>query len=327
MRSSSLARIAFATLGLSVVITLGCGSPSGPSTTRPFSVLSISPTEGSSAGGTTVMIAGTGFLIIGRSGATVTVDGRRVDASPSYDGKAISLVMPAHAAGKVDVTVTGPLGQAEASVPGGYTYVAAPPPPGPVISELLPNVGSTGGGTPLIIRGNGTGTIWSVDAVTIDGIGVTFESGWPDDAIYLSTPPHAAGGVEVIVTDRYGQTASGVFTYAPPATFDFNGDWNGWAQAPPGSAIEAARLLLTVRDNVVVSVTCWVCRPGENCAIAGASAPSLTLAPPPVVANGEFAFTGSDGVSITGGILSPNSASGSITTASCGNRQWSAEKK
>ena len=325
MRSSSLTRIAFATLGMCVVITPGCTSPSGPSRAQEFSVLSISPTEGSSAGTARVVIGGTGF----QSGATVTVDGNIVNAT-FLNPNALAIAMPAHAAGKVDVTVIRPRGQARASVPGGYTYVDVPPPPPPpppVISELLPNVGSTGGGTPLIIRGNGTGTIWSVDAVTIDGIGVTFESGWPDDALYLSTPPHAAGRVEVIVTDRYGQTASGVFTYAPPATFDFNGDWNGWAQAPPGSFIEAARLLLTVRDNVVVSVTCWVCRPGENCAIAGASAPSLTLAPPPVVANGEFSFTGSDGVSITGGILSPNSASGSITTASCGNRQWSAEKK
>ena len=63
-----------------------------------------------------------------------------------------------------------------------------------------------------------------------------------------------------------------------------------------------ARLVLTIRDNIVVSVSC-----------GGAS--SLTLDPPPVVANGEFSFAGSGGVSITGKILSPNSASGSINMA------------
>ena len=53
----------------------------------------------------------------------------------------------------------------------------------------------------------------------------------------------------------------------------------------------------------------------------------VTLAPPPVVANGEFSFAGGGGDSLTGNILSPKSASGSINMASCGSRRWSAEKK
>ena len=43
-------------------------------------------------------------------------------------------------------------------------------------------------------------------------------------------PAHAAGTVEVIVTDRWGQAGRGEFTYVSPATFDFNGDWQGWAE-------------------------------------------------------------------------------------------------
>ena len=66
--------------------------------------------------------------------------------------------------------------------------------------------------------------------VTVDGIVSTFDDvAGLTTPIYLSTPAHAAGTVEVIVTDRYGQSGSGVFTYASPATFDFNGDWQGWA--------------------------------------------------------------------------------------------------
>jgi hypothetical protein len=58
------------------------------------------------------------------------------------------------------------------------------------------------------------------------------------------------------------------------------------------------------------------------------SVPSPTLDPPPVVANGEFSFAGSGGVSITGKILSPNYASGSIDVASCVTRgQWTAHRK
>ena len=315
MRSSSLARIVMATLGVSVVITLGCGSsPSGPSAGAPFSVLSISPSEGSSAGATSASITGTGFVIKGRAGATVTVDGRRVDASPSFDGRTISLVMPAHAAGKVDVTVIGPLGQAQASVPGGYSYVALPP---PVISELLPNIGSTGGGTPMIIKGAGFrfGLTVSVDGI----VSTPGYDDWDDNGIYLLMPAHAVGTVEVIVTNPDGQAASGVFTYASPATFDFNGDWKGYAENL--AAWKFAHLELTIRNNIVVSVSC-----GERHDGVGAS--SLTLDPPPVVANGGFSFAGSGGDSITGNIVSPNSAFGSINMASCISMgQWRVEKK
>ena len=117
MRSSSLARVVIASLGVSVVITLGCGTPPtepSPPPTR-FSVQSISPTEGSSVVATVARIAGTGF----QSGDTVAVDGIRVDATV-LSATSISLAMPAHAAGKVTVTVINPLSQAQASVPSGF---------------------------------------------------------------------------------------------------------------------------------------------------------------------------------------------------------------
>ena len=298
MRSSAFAHVVVASLGVSVVNILGCGkSPGEPS--GPFSVLSISPTEGLSDRATTAKITGTGFTIIGQGGATVTVDGIPVRASNSYDGKTIQLVMPAHATGKVDVTVTAPLSQVQASVPGGYTYVAAFP---PVIKELRPNTGSTGGGTPMTIIG---AEFRFPVTVSVGGIVTPFEyDDWGADILYLSTPAHAAGPVEVIVTNPDGRAASGMFTYASPGTFDFNGDWQGWAQNS---------VVLTIRDNTVVSASC------------GAS--SLTLAPPPVVANGEFSFVGSGGVSITGQILSPDSASGSINMASCTGPVWFVRKK
>ena len=299
MRSSALARVVIASLGVAVVITLGCGgSPGGPS--GPFSVLSISPTEGTSAGGTPVVIGGTGFIIRGQAGATVTVDGSPVNASPSPDGRTIGFVMPAHAVGKVDVTVIAPLSQAQASVPGGYTYV---PLPSPVITELRPNIGSTGGGIQMIIIG--TGFQFGL-TVSVGGIVTPFEyDDFGVDVLYLLAPAHAAGTVEVIVTNPDGRTGIGMFTYASPATFDLNGDWQGWA--------ENLAVVLTIRDNIVVSASC------------GASI--LTLDPPPVVANGEFSFAGSGGVSITGKILGPNDASGTINMGSCVGRLWFSRKK
>jgi hypothetical protein len=148
-------------------------------------------------------ITGTGFVIIGKGGATVTVDGSPVNSSPSPDGRTISLVMPAHGVGKVDVKVTAPLSQLQAGVPGGYTYV---PPPPPVIRELLPNTGSTSGGTPMIIVG--AGFRFPV-TVSVGGIATPFEyDDFGVDVLYLTTPVHAAGMAEVVVTNPDGRAAS-----------------------------------------------------------------------------------------------------------------------
>ena len=305
MRSSSLACVVMASLGVSVVITLGCGkppsAPSPTSTPTTFSVLSMFPAEGLRVGGT-ARIAGTGF----QSGDTVTVDGSRVDATV-LSAYTISLTMPAHAAGNVDVTVISALSQARASVPGGYAYVVTT---GPVISELLPNIGSTGG-APITIRGTGFkhGLTVSVDGIVSTDLDLVNST-----TIQLYTSGHAAGTVEVIVTNPDGQAGSGEFTFASPATFDFNGDWRGWAE---WACCAGEPFVMTIRDNMVVSVLC------------GAS--SLTLDPPPVVANGAFSFAGIGGVFITGKILSPIFASGAINMASCrynnSDVYWSAEKK
>lgn len=204
-----------------------------------------------------------------------------------------------------DPTRSGPIGPTE------------PRPQPPVISELRPNIGSTGGGTLLTINGTGVG---AAATVTVGGIVTTFEAEWgADDPIHLSTPAHAAGTAEVIVTDRYGQAAIGVFTYTSPATFDFNGDWKGYAENL--AAWKFAHLELIIRNDVVVSVSC-----GQRYDGTGAS--SLTLDRPTIVANGGFSFAGNGGDSITGDIVSPNSAFGSIHMAACvPMAEWRVERK
>jgi hypothetical protein len=261
-----------------------------------LSSVQMSPTRGASTRTTVATIGGFEF----QSGTIVTVDGTRVDATVLNAGT-ISLVMPAHAAGKVDVAVIRAPGQTPVSVPGGYTYEGPP-----VISKMIPDIGSTHGGTTVWIIGTG---VYSA-RVAVDGVVSSFEWAWPSDEIFGSMPAHAAGPVEVILTDEYGQTASTTFTYASPDTFDINGEWQGWAEEPR----ESRRLRLTIRDNRVVSVSCH-------------DEPSVTLDPSPVVVNGEFSFIGSDGVSISGRIHSPMTASGSVNLGTCRSRPWAAEKK
>ena len=301
MRSRSLARVVVASLGVSVVITPGCGwLPGGPSPSGSFSVLSIFPTQGSTAGATTAWISGTGF----RSHATVTVDGSPVQATV-VDETTISLAMPAHAEGKVDVAVSQ-RPEAQTGVPGGYTYAFVVP---PVITELLPNLGSTGGRAPVTIRGAGF-----QNGLTVVVGGRKHQNQYSGDSTLakIFTEAHAAGAVEVIVTNPDGGQARSTFTYASPATFDFNGDWQGVAQDWDGEI--GAPFALTIRDNIVVSVSC------------GAS--NLTLDPPPVVVNGQFRSVFSNGGLIEGSIASPNYASGYVNLGSCASTPyWNAEKK
>jgi hypothetical protein len=318
MRSSCLARVVLAGLGVPLVLTLGCdGRPSvGPSEAQRLqerlrlASVSMSPTRGASTRATVATIRGAEF----QAGTTVTVDGARIDATV-VDTNTISLVMPAHASGTVAVAVIRTPGQTPVSVYGGYTYV------GPPVIELSPNIGSTAGGTPMVITGPG-----DYDAKTVRFDGIVTPVGSQSDYGYtyfeLLTPAHAAGPVEVIVTDEYDQAGSAVFTYASPDTFDVNGDWEGSAEPAPREW--GTRVVLTIRDNKAVSVLCLVCR-DQICPIG--SAPSLALDPPPVVANGEFSFVGSGGVSIAGTFLSPVQASGSLDMPSCGSRRWSASKK
>ena len=310
MRNGFLARVVIGSIGISVV-TLGCDkSPGGPSPVPQFSVRSISPSRGSNAGGTVAIIEGDRF----QTGDTVTVGASRVEATV-LSPTSISLTMPAHAPGQVRVTVSrGGTAGVQSSTAVWFQYYGPP-----VIKEVRPNIGATGGGTPIAIFGEW----WTVSTVTVGGIVTPFEFDDFPGGLYLSTPAHAAGTVEVSVTDRHGQVGSGVFTYASPDTFDFNGVWQGVAEGTGPSW--PALFELTIRDNVAVSASCTVCRFG-NCEFG--NAPNLTLEPPLVVANGEFSFAGSGGVSITGKILSPNYASGSIDVPSCVSKgRWSAQKK
>ena len=87
--------------------------PSAPSVP---SVTAISPSTGSTARPTPVMISGTGFL----AGATVTVDVVAVSVSV-VNSTTITAIVPARAAGHADVVVTNP-GGSGGTLTAAFTY-------------------------------------------------------------------------------------------------------------------------------------------------------------------------------------------------------------
>ena len=96
-------------------ITYGSPSPQ---------VTSVSPSSGSTAGGTAVTIGGS--FVTGVE--TVDVGGVSVPFTPDIPDGTVSAVVPAHAAGAVDITVTTPGGTSGTSGADEFSYNAPAPP-------------------------------------------------------------------------------------------------------------------------------------------------------------------------------------------------------
>ncbi|HEY9462554.1 MAG TPA: IPT/TIG domain-containing protein [Vicinamibacterales bacterium] len=180
----------------------------------------------------------------------------------------------------------------------------------PNAEAVTPNVSSTVGG--------GWGTITGTDFQS----GVTVKLGdvnvpaWVQSSttvLFWGIPSHAAGTVDVVVTNPGGlfTTLKGAYTFAAPESFDANGEWVAHA----GSEYETD-MRFTIRNGTLVSVSC-----GES--------GTLTLRPPPAVRTGDFSFLGDDGLAISGTLVSPMTAAGTINVPdvpACRTAQWWADK-
>jgi hypothetical protein len=130
-------------------------------TSKVPAVSSISPTSGSSAGGTSVTIRGTNF-----TGATQVHFGTVAASSFSVSSSTkITTTAPAESAGAHDVTVTTPNGTSATVTADQFTAVT--PPPVPTVTQVSPNSGPTSGGTAITITGSG----FSAGATVVIGQG------------------------------------------------------------------------------------------------------------------------------------------------------------
>jgi hypothetical protein len=184
--------------------------------------------------------------------------------------------------------------------------VAVPSGPPPSVTVVFPDLGSTGG-TSVTITGTG---FQSSAIVTFGGI-VAHPYVFNSTAMVASTPAHAAGSVDVVVTNPDGQAGrlAGGYTYASPDSFEVNGNWEGGADSNYETPLQ-----FTIQNGLLTRISC------------GTSG-TLTLSPPPEVAHGEFSFLGDDGASISGRIIAPNWALGTISIAPCPAFPWFAKRQ
>jgi hypothetical protein len=189
-----------AATGAEGAVIIGTAAPeSGPIVT------SISPTSGSTAGGTTVTITGANFnratsVLFGTvAGTNLTV----------VNSTTITVTSPARAAGEHNIQVTTPSGTSAKVAGDEFTYAGVP-----TVSQISPTSGPTAGGTTVTIVGTNFTGATAVEFGTVAGTNLTVLN---STTITVTSPAQAAGEHNIQVTTPSGtsaKVAGDEFTYA-----------------------------------------------------------------------------------------------------------------
>jgi hypothetical protein len=165
-------------------------------------VVSISPDSGPAAGGTDVIVNGSGFT------GTATVSfggGSATGVVVNAQGTQLTAVSPP-GSGAIDVHVTTAVGTSATTGGDQFTY-------GPTVDSVAPNGGPGTGDTVVTINGTGLTNATSVLFGTTPATAVVIGS---DDQI-TATSPAGSGVVDVTVVTPAGTSplnSGDVFTYA-----------------------------------------------------------------------------------------------------------------
>ena len=177
----------------------------------------------------------------------------------------------------------------------------------PVVTDILPSVGSTAGGATIKVVG--TGFLPGVTA-TFGGITVTGGFDTRDTSfttLLLEAPAHAVGADDLTVTNPDGQwhRVTAGFVYGPPESFDPNGAWGGFSLNGTDTWVE-----FVIEANRLASASCTY----------DARVP-FTFGELPSVHGGEFAGIGEGGGTISGRIVSASEMVGTISLSPCTTTQ------
>jgi subtilisin family serine protease len=160
----------------------------------------VAPASGLITGGQTVTLSGSNYFPAYAGDTTVTLGGVACTGVVVVDSDTITCTAPAQASGSVDVTVTNP-GGLSGTLVNGYTYIEL----APQLVSVAPAQGPFTGGTAVTLTGahflaSGTtgvtfGTAACANVVVVNASTIT-----------CTTPAHAAGTVDVTVTNPGGQS-------------------------------------------------------------------------------------------------------------------------
>ena len=217
--SSSTSIIAQSPVQAAGIVDVTVTTPNGTSATSaadqftavtpgpPPVVTAVTPNAGTTAGGVSFTINGTGFTGAG----AVHVGTVAVPFVTNSDTSitATSVVQPA---GTYDVTVATPNGPSATGTADQFTVTA----PVPVVTGVSPPSDTTDGGTPVTISGSG---LTFATAVSFGGTPATSFTVDSDTSITATSPPEAAGTVDLTVTTAGGASATSAadqYTFVTP---------------------------------------------------------------------------------------------------------------
>lgn len=166
-------------------------------------VYSVTPAEGSTAGGTEVVLSGYYF-----TNASKVMFGEIEAQSFTVDNsRQITAVSPAGQEGTVQVVVETPGGTSE-NYKRAFTYTANP---APILETLSPREGTSAGGTSVVLTGE---NLTDVISVSFDGKSASFTQNSDTQVTVVS--PTSTGLADVQVTTASGTSNILSFSYIEP---------------------------------------------------------------------------------------------------------------
>lgn len=172
------------------------------------SVSAVSPTNGTTAGGTVVTITGANF-----TGATgVTFNGLPATSVVVNNDTQITATSPSGTAGAINIVVQSPNGIGTGT--NIYTYVAAPT-NAPTITSISPGSGPTAGGTSVTVTGT---NLTGATGITFDGNAGSSLVVNSNTQLTVTTPAGTVGAKVVVVSTPAGTgTVQAGFSYVTTA--------------------------------------------------------------------------------------------------------------
>jgi hypothetical protein len=278
----------------------------------PLALTAISPTTGALAGGTPVILTGTGFTV----GTTVKIGDIDAVACSVTNSTRMTCLTPANTAGAKDVTVSvaGGTPTSDQTLAGGFTYQTL------TVTSIAANVGSVAGGLNVTITGDGfaPGAIVSFGGVVAPVCTVV-------NATTLSciTPANSAGVKDVTVgVNDTTATLAGGFSYQTltltAVTPNQGGTAGGTVVVLTGSSFAAGAVVtiggVPATDCVAPSMAVMTCTtPTSN--TVGAKDVTISLGGASVTLAGGFTYV--EAFSFAS-VLSSNTQNYNLRTAAIG---------
>lgn len=171
----------------------------------PPAIAGISPGLGSTLGGNSIVISGTGFSNV----TGVTIGGNPAASYEVNSASQITAVTPPGTAGTAAIIIS--VNGADSAPSSLFSYVAPP-----TVTGVSPASGTTIGGNTVTISGTGFTLASGVAFGGVAAGGFTIAS---DTTITATTPAHTAGPKSIVITTPGGSNAATTFfSYVAPTT-------------------------------------------------------------------------------------------------------------